>query len=278
MIEDRLRRFVNELAEIKDRYEVELGIMPEGVLLASKSQGRTKYYQGLKTENGYQRKGIASDPEMLKALARKEFLQAAIPIIEQNIATLSKANSKYRAFSPTDIAKSLAARKNLPEELFVSFSVDAPIMALCDSDEARIDAHAQWGSQPYDQSTYLPEGRTIITSRGLRVRSKAEAMIAEKLYEHGIAFRYEQVLWLANGTHTVPDFTFEGSKGSEFYLEFCGLMDNEEYVRKHHQKLDLYRANGIVPWENIIYVYAKGNTIDMMHIESVIKHQILAWL
>ena len=39
-----------------------------------------------------------------------------------------------------------------------------------------------------------PSSKRHTTSRGLKVRSKSELLIAEKLSEHGILFRYEQIL------------------------------------------------------------------------------------
>ena len=144
-------------------------------------------------------------------------------------------------------------------------------------EDQRIRAHWAWGQQPYEASDYLPEGRTIITSRGQRMRSKAEVMIAEKLYEYGIPFRYEQEVVL-DGVTLHPDFTFEGADGSEFYLEFCGMMDDERYVENHKRKVAMYQAADIVPWKNIIYVYARGNELDMRRIDSIIRTQVIAWL
>ena len=106
------------------------------------------------------------------------------------------------------------------------------------------------------------------------MRSKAEVLIAEKLYEYGIPFRYEQILLLGNRQYA-PDFTFEAADGSEFYLEFFGMMDNEEYAANCWQKIMTYKQAGIVPWRNAIYIYATGNNIDMPQIEAVIKNWIL---
>ena len=124
---------------------------------------------------------------------------------------------------------------------------------------------------------HYPEGLTNTTTFGLKVRSKAESLIAEKLHEYGIPFRYEQKLYL-NGQLLVPDFTFEAADGSQCYLEFCGMMDDPEYVSAYNTKCMLYEDAGIVPWRNIEYLYAAGNTLDMQIVDAVIRTQVMAWL
>ena len=56
------------------------------------------------------------------------------------------------------------------------------------------DRKGRWGDGFYRQSDYMPEKKIHTTSKGLKVRSKSEVLIAEKLYEHNIEFRYEQIL------------------------------------------------------------------------------------
>ena len=99
---------------------------------------------------------------------------------------------------------------------------------------------------------------------------KAEVLIAETLYSYGIPFRYEQELE-AGGATFHPDFTFEGAGGKEFYLEFCGMMDDPAYVEGHKRKRSAYEAAGIAEWDNIIYLYASGNSTDMMYVDSVVR-------
>ena len=45
---------------------------------------------------------------------------------------------------------------------------------------------SDWQAQPYKQSTYMSEKKIHTTSHGLKVRSKSEVLIAERLYEHDI--------------------------------------------------------------------------------------------
>ena len=57
-----------------------------------------------------------------------------------------------------------------------------------------------------------PSSKRHTTSRGLKVRSKSELLIAEKLSEHGILFRYEQILEIGGAEYarTSPSSARDG--------------------------------------------------------------------
>ena len=279
MILDQLQEMVDRMKQARLAYEGELEIAPEGRLVSAKKYKDHYAFYMERVEQGKRvRKGITKQPRLVEALARKEFLRKVIPALDRNIALLQKTIDKYEPCQPQEIIESLStAYGNVPEHCFFNPSVDLVNLSLDMEEEQRIKAHWAWGQQSYEASDYLPEGRTIITSRGQRMRSKAEVMIAEKLYEYGIPFRYEQEVVL-DGVTLHPDFTFEGADGSEFYLEFCGMMDDERYVENHKRKVAMYQAADIVPWKNIIYVYARGNELDMRQIDSIIRTQVIAWL
>ncbi len=85
------------------------------------------------------------------------------------------------------------------------------------------------------------------TSRGEMVRSKSEVIIADHLASAGVEYGYEQPLTI-NGVTKYPDFTIEDMEsGSTFYWEHCGMMHVPSYRLRWEQKLEWYRANGIVP-------------------------------
>ena len=96
-----------------------------------------------------------------------------------------------------------------------------------------------WADEPYIMSDYKPEMRRHSTSRGLKVRSKSELIIAEKYYEYNIPFRYEQVIVFGN-TSLAPDFTIRMEDGRMFYWEHCGMTNDENYIRHHRWKMNIY--------------------------------------
>lgn len=272
MATDLLFQILDQLRSVHETYSNELSKMPEGKLL----HARTKYYLIVRANGAEIRHGITKDQDKVRLLARKELLLKAVPIIESNIKLIEQAVKNYIPCNPHDIHQQLTrAFRSMPIELFLNKKNDATAMRLDSQTQSRIDSHKDWDNAGYTPSDYKSDGRTIRTTRGLLVRSKSEALIAEKLYEYGIPFRYEQPLDLDDGTLVHPDFTFEGAGGSLFYLEFCGMMDDLDYVSSYKRKRALYEASGITEWTNMIYVFASGNSIDMMYVEDVVQNQII---
>lgn len=143
----------------------------------------------------------------------------------------------------------------------------------------RMHDHEKWASEPYERNDYPFGDDLILTADGTRVRSKGEIILYEKFREFHAPFRYDMKKWFGetpvDGFWLSPDFTFEDANYDEFYLEYCGMMNDPEYVRHHLKKAALYEKAGIVPWKNIIYLYAADNSFDVGYIESIIRYQIL---
>lgn len=278
MIQEQLKEAIKQTEETLACYRFELEQSASGKLYCITRNGRLICYQQMEVDGKTVRKGITKNTELVQELARKEYLKKVIPSLEGNLLVLRRALQRYKPCLLQEvIAELTACYKRLPESYFFNPQVDYLVLTLDEHDRQRIDSHKQWGLRPYKVSSYRSEGRTVITSRGERMRSKAEVMIAEKLYEYGIPFRYEQELSLGDLT-LHPDFTFEGANGEEFYLEFCGMMDDSRYVSSHLSKVAAYQAAGIVPWKNIIYLYSSGNEMNMQRVDSMIRTQIIPWL
>lgn len=75
------------------------------------------------------------------------------------------------------------------------------------------------------------------TDDGHFVRSKAEVLIDNWLYAHGLAHAYEPLL---PGGNYLGDF-FIPTKEGGFYIEFWGLAGNPAYDRKRETKTKVYR-------------------------------------
>lgn len=81
----------------------------------------------------------------------------------------------------------------------------------------------------------------VMTSFGLKVRSKSEVFIAEKLYENKIEFKYETPL-TADGKTYYPDFTIYFGKNA-IYWEHFGMLSDETYAQKTDLKIKWYQKN-----------------------------------
>lgn len=81
----------------------------------------------------------------------------------------------------------------------------------------------------------------VMTSFGLKVRSKSEVFIAEKLFEKNIEFKYEIPLSAAGKTY-YPDFTLYIGK-KEIYWEHFGMLSDQTYAEKTEIKIKWYNKH-----------------------------------
>jgi len=229
--------------------------LPEGRLMITRRGERKEFFHEYYINHKRNRKSIGSDEQMIGRLARKEYLKVKRSMLTRNIRLLEAAEKEFADISHDEICRLLPSRvKQLPEKLLFEYD---PRESSC------------------HRSNYLPEGRIHTTSRGLKVRSKSELIIAEKLYEHDVSFRYEELLHV--GKHTfVPDFTISRWDGKLFYWEHCGRTHDKQYMDHHRWKINLYEGIGIVPWDNLIVTYDnEEGSINLAAVEGEIKAKLL---
>ena len=138
------------------------------------------------------------------------------------------------------------------------------------------DEFDAWEYAEYEKSTYMPEHLTQPTNKGENVRSKSESLIANKLFELAVPYRYEQVLHIGL-EEFAPDFTVRCRRtGKTFYWEHFGLISNTKYMDKHWWKLQLYASAGIKPWDNLIVTYDDVNgSLNLPFVEAIIKSRLM---
>ena len=258
----------------RNMYNTIMKSSPEGRLFTAKRKGKTLYFHAIRIgayKSGtykYRKKVISNDRDALSALVEKEYARVALEIIEQNIRAIQTAIPKVRELSFESIRSGMGrVYQELPDDWFPMVQRNSCI----------ISEREKWAAGPYEQSNYLPHEKIHTTSRGLKVRSRAELLIAEMLYRYDIPFRYEQVV-RAGRYELAPDFTFLDSFGNEFYWEYCGMMSDPHYLKQQLWRRGMYESIGITEWnpENtMIYTYDALDSIDMREIEIIIKTKIL---
>ena len=245
-----LEKMLADLQNQLQKANNELAGSPTGSLVRVK-RGKGYMIFRVYSEQGKRvRKVITQNEEMINALARKVYLKAEADILQRDI----EAASAFLQIFEEPVFDNII--RHIPER-FLQYKLTE-------------DDTDSWATQPYRQSTYMPERKVHTTSRGLRVRSKSELLIAEKLYEHGIPFRYEQILTI-DGIDYAPDFTLMRADGTLVYWEHCGLTSSRGYMRRHWQKMQVYAEAGITPWNNLIVTYDDENgLLDLRTVESEI--------
>ena len=272
---NHLEEIDRDISALLKRASDELSKMPIGHLKSYTKNGRQYYSQEDQRNRNRIRRGINREPEIISQLARKEFLSLMQAAAEKDVQLLRKLMTKYQSLDPKDLRETMSkASLSLPEEMAIS----GWVLTQNDPDRARalrMEEHRRWALEDYEQSTFKPEQKIHLTTPGIYVRSKSEALIVEKLYDYSAPNRYEQVL-LLEGRRFAPDFTFMDAQGEVFYWEHAGMMAQPRYVRNHIYKMGVYERNGIVPWRNLILTYdMEDGAINTALIDSIVRFQVL---
>jgi exodeoxyribonuclease V alpha subunit len=136
---------------------------------------------------------------------------------------------------------------------------------------------AQVGSEPYSA------GRLVYgTTRGDRVRSKSELIVADLLHryeqEGKLSYEYEKELFAPGGDpgdFRLPDFTIHAG-GRTFYWEHCGMMDDPAYRKRWQEvRLPWYKRHGFAD-RLIVTEDGVANPIDSGAIEREVLQQLLS--
>ena len=196
-------------------------------------------------------------------LVRKLFLRKQLAILQKNCDIIAKAIKNWQVFDSAEASYGL-------KQQYKSITQDVLEAAM------RSSAASEWASEEYEQLNYKPEEKRHITSRGERMRSKSEMLIAELLYSFGIEFRYEQIVRIGSKTFA-PDFTIRLADGRIIYWEHMGKTSDKDYVRSQFRKIEYYAESGIVPWDNLIVTFddTDGN-LDIRSIKSIIVNRLAA--
>ena len=274
-VKTELKHLYTDIKALRDKTLREYEQYPPGTIQCYSHQGRKQYVQVIRSNGARERRGINREHDTLRSLARKKYVGYMLQLLDKNLMVLESACRNTVAFDPNEILRSVKeSLSDIPDEYFLK-----PLAVASDtkgnSELARRMAYYQkWADENYARSNYKPSQCRVTTTMGLNVRSKSEALIANLLHEHGIPFRYEQIVRLGEKV-IVPDFSFLSSSGREIYWEHAGMLDDPRYAFSHHLKMMQYESGGIYPWQNLIVTYDTGNEINMPMIESIVKNLLV---
>lgn len=198
--------------------------------------------------SGGKEKSITKQKEKVKNLARYEILKKQIEIMEHNCSVLEIAIRSMRREESKKIAELCELR-------------DEPL-GIYTKDQLR------WLADDYDKNPYHPENLRYITGKGVKVRSKSERIIGNRLEALGIAYRYEPRMTFANRT-IFPDFVILMSNGQKIIWEHFGLMEDEDYKQNAYSKIDIYRKHGYLQHKNLVCTWEE-DIQDTQNIDEII--------
>lgn len=134
----------------------------------------------------------------------------------------------------------------------------------------------RWQRAPYIQKRGIDNEQCFLTNRGEHVRSKSEKIIADRLNDRNIPYRYEAELILEDGSVIHPDFTLLNMRTrTEVYLEHCGMMDNPKYANQAVRRINLYTRNGILLGDRLwITMETDQVPLDVSLLDKVINQAL----
>lgn len=204
-------------------YEKELKCFPEGSLITKKrSNSCCEHYLYTSADDAMQYLG-KKDLALISQLRQKKIYESGLKALNNNIPMLDKLVRNYMPYDyiPLDSKPAVPAASD-----------------ICSRNRFRND------------------GLIYLTSAGIYVRSKGEAIIVDVLWQRGIPFFYEKALALIdeNGNVVIvyPDFTIPISKRSFLVWEHNGMLLNEDYRKRSNRKMHLYFINGFYQPKNLI--------------------------
>ena len=290
-LEEIRRQLCRERSAVRN----ELRNYPEGALMLVQEHGKVQKYMVGGAVPDRKRVGIGREPEMVRKLARKAFINAKSEILSRDIELLEGTIADFQQYEASEVLAALPKHfGELPEEFLLSPAIkqrgslygphpdpEAPIRpARLWLDYMSPD---EWGALPYHPNMAYPEHKRITMPGGLKVRSKSEANILSLFTSLKLNFHYDEVLdfsdlldydsvYAFRTTIRSPDTILARSDGKLFFHEHVGMAGSTPYLQDFQDKLKLYHACGIVPWDNLIITYDDPRSgINISLIEALLK-------
>ncbi|WP_034442166.1 hypothetical protein [Butyrivibrio sp. AE2032] len=233
--------------------------LPDGRVKV-KRQGKYVYFY-ITEENRKERIAKKSDQEILEKLLQKNYLEQVLEVSKKEIAVLDLVLKKY----PILVA----------EEIYGSLDDDRKkyIKPIVPTDEQFIE---RWQNEPYTPKPISDDVPKYKTKRGEWVRSKSEALIADRLFAAGIPYKYECPLTFKVDDRLVtihPDFTIlRVSDRKILYLEHCGKMGDPEYVEEMVNRVNDYIKGGIYQGDRLFFTFETSKTpLDLEVLDKMIE-------
>jgi len=229
-------------------------LFPDGWINIRFRKGKFYYYFASAESN--ERYLAQDDTHLIAQLIQKDYLNKVLKDAKAEQRAIAKMLKLYPDSVAEDVYDNLSeGRKKY-----------ATPINICD------DSFAQkWMNTPYKRKPFKKNSPVFTTIKGERVRSKSEAMIADRLYARGIPYRYECPLKVGNKI-IHPDFTIlRMSDRKILYHEHCGKMDNEDYKEDMAERANNYSEAGIILGDRLFYTFESDKIpLDMRTFDRLI--------
>lgn len=226
------------------------------------TRGKARFYNCRGTK-GLKTRTYISDREKIGELANKTYCE--------RLLVSSRNEKKQMEYCLSCLQK--GKRNSDVEKVYEALPV--PIRTFIKPEELTDDGYgAKWQAKNRlikEKDKY----HTIKTLRGDYVRSKSEAMIADRLFYYGIPYVYEQAGFFDEERVTVlhPDFkVLNKHTRVEYVWEHCGKMDDPKYCNDTIHRLKVFAGQGYIQGKNLLFTYETNDSpLDLDLVDSIIK-------
>ncbi len=270
MTNEYISEELQKLRTLAEQLRMSIASAPVGRLRSEMCKGRYPQFYYLQEDGSNKcsaRKGRylgKKERYLAEALAQKEYDSKLLQCIEKQCKLLEAA----KQIDPEMLRKERfeIVQNIAPAKRGMVNSYDM-------SDEEYTE---QWLEQHSGGKNSIAIVNGFDTERGDIVRSKSEKMIADKLFYNKIAYQYEPLLEMKDGSKVIPDFVMLNVKTrATVYLEHFGMMDNPEYCRKAIEKMEMYERNGLQAFKDVIYTFESSTkAINMKFVEDIINRLV----
>jgi len=223
-----------------------------------------RYYHRICEQDGIKTRRYVGkcDNPGIQVLHRRAYAKKALELCENNIKLLTMVVAKHRSLEPQEVIKGVG--KAYQEAEYVAYEVmDITSRNEWLVNEERICEEA---------GPYKPEGLRHISEDGVPKRSKGEVIIANTLLSQGLCYIYEPVRRI-NGIDFRPDFVVYNDKtGEEVIIEYMGMLNDEQYRRDAHRKIENYILGGYTLGKDLmIFMDNEDGNIDSCKIKKIME-------
>lgn len=234
-----LHNFVTSECERYEQLHRQLSTSAPFLLDGSLTYRNDTYYRFIR-ENGKQYSVPLHDDALIDEMRESRYMRKCLPILERKINTCNEFLRKDVLYDPKQIEGELPSQYRLQNDLGLFLPAD-------------IDPD-MWSKANYAKNPMTID-HPIFTSGGLKVRSKSESIIATRLEECNIPFRYEPLLRIGNEDF-YPDFLILIPQLRKLiYWEHFGRMDDPDYANKTIYKIKKYSQAKICTGINLFITY-----------------------
>ena len=203
----------------------------------------------------------SSKTELLSSLAQKRYDTQLSKALKERIKALEASIKPLEELK--DIKDLSHIYDDMPKEL------KQHIKPRMDENE---EYAAKWQSKKL-LTNNMEKKHPCKTLRGEYVRSKSEALIADRLFARGVPYHYEPMVMLTGRPTLCPDFYVLNKRTREnFFWEHLGMMDDPAYCNRNMKKIRDYMDMGYIQGKDLIITYeTKEYPLDTNYVEKIIK-------